>query len=505
MVHVQQRRQRRWRRWKQHYKFFTGLIIAVATKSCCLNETIAYNRETIHPSLSSIKKESKGECHSYDVNTLGIKYKYAFILRGGDSNNRMNFARRFHTNQNTSKHTPVVYQYFERKYRSRHSDEAPLNFLILGPFLDHWKPIGKILSSWGFNVMVCERMITDNNNNNMENYDDTGLVLEILDALKWEKTVLVGCDDESKIAMETAMILAPDRVAGLVLCGDLNKANQLAMEAGGIRVLDSFLHRVLDCPFIIVWDGGPQSVVSGSSAHEAIKTTSTPFSNADGRCAILGGGSSPHFSKPEYFAWVLARFVEEKLEYRPNVSGKRKSTIFDVINQGKKDEKEGGITSTIRQNTEGLLEKMNIPFGIDSLVSPEGRLLLGRAIAAAIFYGAMMKVVFVQYNTIKNSVDSVSSLRRKVFQATGAFISRIFKFSVKKAKEPDENGILNNRDDEDSSIESNGEIPLGKSSEESIRKKETDKEKSDSSIEGDDDNENTSRMKPLFFLDNIFT
>ena len=133
------------------------------------------------------------------------------------------------------------------------------------------------------------------------------------DALKWEKTVLVGCDDESKIAMETAMILAPDRVAGLVLCGDLNKANQLAMEAGGIRVLDSFLHRVLDCPFIIVWDGGPQSVVSGSSAHEAIKTTSTPFSNADGRCAILGGGSSPHFSKPEYFAWVLARFVEEKL------------------------------------------------------------------------------------------------------------------------------------------------------------------------------------------------
>ena len=128
----------------------------------------------------------------------------------------------------------------------------------------------------------------------------------------------MGCDEESILATETAMMLAPDRVAGLILCGDLTDANRLAMEAGGVNVLDSFLHRILDCPFVIIWDGGlGQSVVSGSSAHDAIESTS---SHNDGRCVILGGGTAPHRTKPEQFAWILTRFVEEKLELSPTGS-----------------------------------------------------------------------------------------------------------------------------------------------------------------------------------------
>ena len=311
------------------------------------------------------------------------------------------------------------------------------------------------------------------------------------------------------------MMLAPDRVAGLILCGDLMAANQFAKEAGGARVLESFLHRVLDCPFVIVWDGGARSIASGSSAHEAIETKSSPFDDdgVDGRCVILGGGSAPHRTKPEYFAWVLARFVEEKIEHHSTdyVGSMQRSAVSEASMEENDHIK-------ARQNRGGILQNLNLPFGIDSLVSPEGRLLLGRAVAAAIFYTSVMKVVFVQYGiirmgwiSIKNSVDSVDALRRKIFQVTGAFvwnfgyIPRLFKFSLKRTKELDEDEI----DSSNSKI-----VP-----EESPEEKETDENSSDSlstSFDEDDtddarkededeDNEDTLRIKPLFFLDNIFT
>ena len=330
---------------------------------------------------------------------------------------------------------------------------------------------------------------------------------------------MVGCDDESLLAMETAMMLAPERVAGLILCGDLTRANRFAKEAGGVRVLDSFLHRVLDCPFVIVWDGGARSIVSGSSAHEAIETTSSPFDDddnngVDGRCVILGGGSAPHRTKPEYFAWVLARFVEEKLEYQTRyaVGGKRRPTMTESSATEENDR-----TKT-RQNRGGILQNLNLPFGIDSVVSPEGRLLLGRAVAAAIFYTSVMKVIVVQYGVIrlgwisvKNSADSVDVLRRKIFQVIGAFfwnfgyVPRLFKFSSKRTKELDEDdiGSINSKIVTVESSEDNG------SNENSVDSPATspdgdgtdDPRKEDE----DEDNEDPLRIKPLFFLDNIFT
>lgn len=449
------------------------------------------------------------------------------------------------------KHSPVVYQHFGRS-RSRggghphHSqaDDAPLNFILLGPNVDHWKTVGQTLASRGFNVMACERMVeddqkrkdkhhgySDEDGGNEDNkgrttiYEDAPeLVLEILDALKWDKAVLVGCDDESSLAMETAMMLAPDRVAGLILCGDLTAANRLAEETGGVRVLDSFLLRVLDCPFVIVWDGGARSIVSGASAHEAIETTqsSSPFGDGDGvvggRCVILGGGSAPHRTKPEYFAWILARFVEEKLEHHSmdnTVDGKRKSIVSEStsLNNNDSDRK-------TRQHRGGIMRNLNLPFGIDSLVSPEGRLLLGRAIAAAIFYTSIMKVVFVQYGilriwwiSIKNSVDSVDALRRKIVQVMGAFlwnfgyVPKLFKFSLKRTKELDnEDGI-----DSSSKIETEEAIPEKEETDGNTSfnppSKSSDEDGTDDSQQEDEDedNEDAFRIRPLFFLDNIFT
>lgn len=332
----------------------------------------------------------------------------------------------------------------------------------------------------------------------------------------------MGCDDDSSLAMETAMMLGPDRVAGLILCGDLTAANQFAEETGGV-LLDSFLHRVLDCPFVIVWDGGARSIVSGSSAHQAVESKSSPFDGdgaQDGRCVILGGGSAPHRTKPEDFAWVLRRFVDLKLEHQSTdfVGGKRRSTMSQSsMEENSNDHLKARQQQ--RQNRGGILDNLNLPFGIDSLVSPEGRLLLGRAVAAAIFYTSVMRVVFVQYGilrmgviSVKNSVDSVDALRRKIFQATGAFIfnfgyiPRLFKFSLKRTKELDEDAIGSSATsnsnkaadspDEKENDEDTSDLPISTDLEE---------DGTDDAQKEDEDNEGTFRSKPLFFLDNIFT
>ena len=310
-------------------------------------------------------------------------------------------------------------------------------------------------------------------------------------------------------------MLAPGRVAGLILCGDLSAANQFADEMGDMRDLDSFLHRVLDCPFVIVWDGGARSIVSGSSTHEAIETKSAPFDDdgLDGRCVILGGGSAPHRTKPEYFAWILARFVEEKLEYHSMeyVGRKQRSNISESSSSS--IERKDHIRA--RRNKNGVLQNLNLPFGIDSLVSPEGRLLLGRAVAAAIFYTSIMKVIFFQYRnlrmgwlSVKNSVDSVDALRRKIFQPIGAFIwnlgyvPRLFKFSLKKTKDIDEDEIDLGKSKIVPTEASDNDENISDSPKNSFDEDDTDTpEKEDE----DDDNDQTFRIKPLFFLDDIFT
>ena len=73
--------------------------------------------------------------------------------------------------------------------------------------------------------------------------------------------------------------------------------------------------------------------------------------------------------------------------------------------------------------------------------------------AAALFYISLAKVVLVQYGnlrsgliSVKTSVDSVDALRRKVFQAVGAFIvnfgylPRLFKFSAREVDEDEDIG-----------------------------------------------------------------
>jgi hypothetical protein len=140
-----------------------------------------------------------------DGNKFGNKSNNDEIIGSNayDSNrNRMRLDETKSASKGLRKHSPVVYQYFGRS-RSRggqshpsQADDAPLNFILLGPNVDHWKTVGQTLASRGFNVMACERMVerqqrksggTDGGGNEAHegsrNYEDAPeLVLEILGA-----------------------------------------------------------------------------------------------------------------------------------------------------------------------------------------------------------------------------------------------------------------------------------------------------------------------------------
>jgi pimeloyl-ACP methyl ester carboxylesterase len=317
-------------------------------------------------------------------------------------------------------HSPVVYRYYGRN-RSRGQNSIP--FILLGPNVDHWREVGQILAARGFSVMACERVDHDKDHPiRLDDSDDgPNLVLEILDALRWNRAILVGCDRESLLAMKTAMHLAPDKVAGLILCGDLSDANRLASEAGS-HDLDAFLRTVLGCPFTIVWNGD----TSGPS--------SPPHSND--RVLILGAGTAPHRRRAEQFAWVLTRFVEEKLaplrRKKPHVAPQE----------------------TMRSRFARRMSNFSLPLGLEPLGTSEGRLVLGRSIATALFYIAVMRVTLVQYGMlqsglieIKAKYDTVDELRRNILRAVGGFIvnygyiPRLF--SLKKAAEDDDDDLLN--------------------------------------------------------------
>ena len=87
------------------------------------------------------------------------------------------------------KHSPVVYQYFGRSRRLGPVSPDALHFVLLGPNVDHWKSVGQILASRGFNVMACERIEDDDkslnkdarkSSNNNEYNDAPELVLEVM-------------------------------------------------------------------------------------------------------------------------------------------------------------------------------------------------------------------------------------------------------------------------------------------------------------------------------------
>lgn len=476
------------------------------------DNTITFTRRKIMDSREVLDCKSSQVSRSNKVaNERGGMFNEAASLAAGDFS-YVDYRGRLDGSRKLS-HSPVVYQYYGRS-RMRGNPSDAIHFILLGPNVDHWRSLGHVLASRGFNTIACERVESDEPGADIDRGEDSpNLVIEIMDALKWNRAILVGCDDESILAMETAMMLSPERVVGLVLAGDLTGVNKIA-SASGVHEIDNFLQRVLNCPFLIVWDGDAPSIVPGSSAHNALEADTT------NRCLILGGGSAPHRLKPEQFAWVLTRFVEERLE----ISFKKPEVV-------KRNPLRKNATS-VSGAAEGLLRALNLPFGIDTLVSPEGRLLLGRAVAAGIFYITAMRVVLIQYGilrsglmAIKSKYDSIDAITKKGFQAVGAFfinfgyIPRLF--TLKRASDEDEDEResgtivlsdqsaqgdfkLNAGEDENSNCESTGNTEKNGALEVEEESEKVDDEKLDSENSAPKESERP-RFKPFFFLDNVVT
>lgn len=249
----------------------------------------------------------------------------------------------------------VIYNYFA-KSRSRLRNQDSVPFIFLGPSVDHWQIVGQTLSSRGFSVIACERDDVE---------DGDGLVKAILESLRWNRAILVGCDREAVMAIKAALSLAPDQVAGLILCGDLREAHKMV---GGDN-LDEFLDEHMECPYSVIWDG------DGS------------YSLDQHHCLIRGGGSAPHRRLPEQFAWALTRFVEEQV-----------APVREAIEARRIESSPGAPTILLRR----------FKF-LDKLFTPGGWLVTGRVLAEAVFYVSALKVALYQY---ENIYDGMSRLHK---------------------------------------------------------------------------------------------
>lgn len=315
---------------------------------------------------------------------------------------------------------PVVYRYFGRsRARSHRSDSIP--FILLGPSVDHWKDAGQILASRGFNVMACERVSDKNGSGEKSIQHDTALphdgagenlVLAILDALRWNRAVVIGCDNESALAIEAALRLAPERVAGLVLCGDLSSAESYLsqrMSMDGVRAsghdqpsIDSFLDECIDVPTTIVWDGDITTMSKGSK-HKFDQQQQEDLFNKY-RSIIVGGGSAPHRRLPEQFAWVLTRFVEEK------VSTHTKELRFLYEDHDPKEAEEKEVEAdTSKQNALSFALPDGLNRTLADVFSPGSLLVAGRTLATALIYMSAIRVAVYQYHNICGGLSGIQS------------------------------------------------------------------------------------------------
>ena len=338
---------------------------------------------------------------------------------------------------------PVIYRYFGRsRTRSIRADSVP--FIVLGPSVDHWKQVGRILASRGFNVIACESIQNKNKSEESRSEgtsDPSGndgeegeaLVLAILEALKWQRAILVGCNADSILAMEAALRLAPDRVAGLILCGDLTKMEGHVKEQFQSILtenlekedeihenisIDGFLRDFVDCPCRIIWDGDVSNWDNGQGKIAPVRVVDEI--DREGRSAIVGGGSAPHRVLPEQFAWVLSRFAEKEVgfasDYAPykNKAEDRLSTQLESNEYGQKYNgpisQVGMAYNRLRSNIWKDMLPDRLTRRLENIFSPGTVLVSGRAIATVIIYLSIAKVSLFQYKNFRSIQSSYLSL-----------------------------------------------------------------------------------------------
>ena len=366
--------------------------------------------------------------------------------------------------------TPIVYRYYPR-HQSRTMSAGSVPFVLLGPNVDHWKLVAQQLSLRGFNVIAVgpkDQIIPtktttasaaiktkpsyelglsslssvgvhssdannkNSNNNNHDRYlEGPGLVLQLLDALRWKKVILVGCDSEATLAIQAALLLPSNRIAGLILCGTLEESEMIFLEYGTYRCgpfeLDRFLEERLSCPFTIVWDGTNERTTL-SSTSTILDQFSKSGARSSHRSVIIGGGTSPHRRRPGIFAWILTRFVEERIAPAVSIQSSSSSTATSAAERG-------ATTTTSRASSVSkdatsrssvlpiwlsslplwkLPARIPVLWNVDDVFNEESMVVFGRIVATAIFYAISLKVLVYQYGYIRDILDVITSTPRQI-------------------------------------------------------------------------------------------
>lgn len=306
----------------------------------------------------------------------------------------------------------VIYQYFGRsRARSIRSDSIP--FIVIGPCVDHWKLVGRILASRGFNVVVIERVKKSKKKSfsSEEALDDIhegeALVRCLLDVLKWQRAILVGCDEESILCIEAAMRLAPERIVGLVLCGDLSSFHHhMEQQITNMKIystgeetnhddsidIEFFLQHYVECPCQFIWDGDVTSWPSVESE--------------DMSKVILGGGLAPHRRLPEQFAWTLSRFVEKKVSSLPT-----NPSLREINSQGFDDDESSTPESEVSSTDKNHIQNRTI-LPNSRIFAPGTFLVAGRVIATVIIYLSIAKASVVQYHNLRDIPSTYFNLSK---------------------------------------------------------------------------------------------
>jgi hypothetical protein len=350
--------------------------------------------------------------------------------------------------------------------------------------------------------------------------DGTKLVLAILKVLKWKKAVLIGCGAEAILAIEAALHLAPNRVAGLIVCGDLTAAYERASEfleestpsfatafqerehgMYGPWSLDKVLHDYIECPSTIIWDGDSTALISskvrGDRSSPLNGNVKSPMAEKleDKRSVIIGGGSAPYRKLPEQFSWTCTRFVEKELStFIDTIDGQDEAELLDESVTDEHDmtddeydnEDETDLDSSNYSYTSSFWSRM-VPDGmtraLNNMFNPESLVVSGRMIASVVIYLTMARVVVFHY---RNAIHGLAELRSSYLslstwwqQLTSLFLSCV---PVLSKDIPSSNGALENKQDEDQ-----------------------DKDQITNAEEDEEESEEDSTVRKLFFYDQIFT
>lgn len=407
---------------------------------------------------------------------------------------------------------PLAYRYFGRKF-ARPASAGSIPIILLGPNADHWKVTGEQLQQQGFSVIACERVMPQQEHGRYvmpDTEENIQLVVNLLDALRWQNALLVACDNESLGAMQLALKLAPGRIAGLVLCGNLAAPTEFATglveRSPGPFGLDAFLQQNLPCPFTIIWDGDTSEVEEVSSAPSDGNSAPDTETVQQHRSLILGGGTSPHRRRPEQMAWVITRFVEENLAQQ---------TISRAP----------PTRQPQTQETQGQ-KKLQLPYGLGALFSQESFVVMGRILATGIAYGMAVKVGLYQYDCFRSGIfdfqtrlhdllytpEKVASAIVSVFRWIPGALGMLFSSKGEPVSQtdalstPDPTKEETAAEEEESSTDDDGDTC---DSNESIGPNRTDTEGEDN----EQDEENTEghgppaedhiNYGPLFFLDKV--